>query len=807
MDKLTKCLGDLVDNGHLSRNQAEDALAEVKRNIKKNAEFMALPQAEQKAVADVLAARAAEARRQKYLTALQAKVIKDISNRADAHPQGRQAAFLGTLTKDWTGHSTGTNVEYRMSAIHALLDRAALALFDKYAPKKLGFQEQSAGLKNVVRELFGVDSGDTAAKAAAKAWGETAEKARSWFNQAGGDIGKLDTWRLPQSHDQLRIHAAGFDTWSRFADEAGVEIFDHQGNPLRGLERQTALKDVYETLSTGGLNKLAPGSAGQGKKLANKRGEARVLHFQNADGWLNYHERFGTGSLYSAFAGHMKAMSRDIAALEVLGPNPAATMRWMKDMADKSAPGSGRAIERTWDAITGNSDVATGWRRYLYAGMQNTRNLLRSAQMGSAILSSVGDFETVRATASWNGLETTGVLKYYAKNLNPANKADRQFARRAGLVADITSRAMNNSRVVDEDLGKGFTAKLANATFTLSGLNLHTEALRSAFQMEAMATLAEAAAKTWDQLDAPLRDMLQRGGLDQSLWDAVRRAPMLDHAGVKFMDGLEMAASGDKLTREAGLRLSQAILQETDMAVPVPDARARAIMAFGTKGNTFVGEMVRTATMYRSFPVTMTLTHGYRTFNAGAGLGKKLAYAAPLLINLTALGALSVQMKQIAGGKDPRDMEDGKFWGQALMQGGGLGILGDFFGAALSRTDKDLAGTLAGTGYGLLSDVLNLTTRNAMAEAEGKPSNSAGDVIRFMQRYLPGSNLWWAKTAVDRLFWSQLRLAADPQAPRDYARMQAKAQRDYGQRFWWRPGEMTPDRGPDFTAIAGGSDK
>jgi len=804
MDRLAKCLGTLVDDGHLSRQQAEEALADVKRAVRKNAEIMALPEAERKAVADVLAAKAAEARRQKYLTALQAMKLKELAARADAHPQGRQAAFLGALTKDWTGHTNGANVEYRASAIHALLDRAALALFDRYAPKKLGFQEQTAGLHLVIRELFGEDTGDAAAKAAAKAWRETAEKARQWFNNAGGDIGQLDTWRLPQSHDQLRILDAGFEKWAHTLDEVGAEIFDAHGNPLRGLERQTALREVYETLSTGGTNKLAPGSTGGGKKLANKRASPRVLHFQNADGWLRYHEEFGTGSLYSTFAGHLRAMSRDIAALEVLGPNPAATVRWMRDMAEKSAPGSGRMIERTWDAIAGNAEVATGWRRYLYAGMQNTRNLLRSAQMGSAILSSVGDLETVRATASWNGLETTGVLRWYTRQLNPASAEDRRFARRAGLIADATSRAMSNSRVVDEDLGKGFTAKLANATFELSGLNAHTNGLRAAFQMEAMATLAENAGKAWDDLPAPLRGMLERGGLDQAMWDAARKAPMLDHAGVKFLDALELAASGDKLTREAGLRLQQAILQETDMAVPVPDARARAWMDFGTKPNTFMREVVRTATMYRSFPVTITLTHGYRAFHAGAGMGRRIAYAAPLLINLTALGALSVQMKQVAAGKDPRDMEDWKFWGQAIAQGGGLGILGDFFGAALSRTDKDLAGTLAGTGYGLLSDVLNLTTRNAMAEAEGKPANTVGDLIGFLQRYQPGSNLWWARTAVDRLFWSQLRLA-DPQAPRDYARMEAKAARDYGQRFWWRPGDLMPERAPDLTAAYGGS--
>jgi hypothetical protein len=48
--------------------------------------------------------------------------------------------------------------------------------------------------------------------------------------------------------------------------------------------------------------------------------------------------------------GHIDGMSRDIALMEILGPNPAATVRWLKDMIEKSAeldasPGS-KAIER-----------------------------------------------------------------------------------------------------------------------------------------------------------------------------------------------------------------------------------------------------------------------------------------------------------------------------------------------------------------------------------------------------------------------------------------------------------------------------
>jgi hypothetical protein len=28
-------------------------------------------------------------------------------------------------------------------------------------------------------------------------------------------------------------------------------------------------------------------------------------------------------------------------------------------------------------------------------------------------------------------------------------------------------------------------------------------------------------------------------------------------------------------------------------------------------------------------------------------------------------------------------------------------------------------------------------------------------------------------------------------------------QRDFGQKYWWEPGEIAPDRAPDLSAVAG----
>ncbi|TAN58263.1 MAG: hypothetical protein EPN20_16540, partial [Magnetospirillum sp.] len=71
----------------------------------------------------------------------------------------------------------------------------------------------------------------------------------------------------------------------------------------------------------------------------------------------------------------------------------------------------------------------------------------------------------------------------------------------------------------------------------------------------------------------------------------------------------------------------------------------------------------------------------------------------------------------------------------------------------------------------------------------GRPSGSRNKVTR---------------AALQHLVYQRLQLMADPTAPRSFARMEARAAKDYGQQFWWRPGEALPGRAPDLTATLGG---
>ena len=142
---------------------------------------------------------------------------------------------------------------------------------------------------------------------------------------------------MPQYHDPVRVKGTTKRAW---VDEI-TPMLDRQkmrnpdGTPMSDLELVTMLDHAYDTISTDGLVDLMPGRMG-GSKLANRRQDHRVLNFKDADTWLAYHDKYGHADIYSTLTDHLHGMASDIAKLEVMGPNPEASFRYMRDLSEKA---------------------------------------------------------------------------------------------------------------------------------------------------------------------------------------------------------------------------------------------------------------------------------------------------------------------------------------------------------------------------------------------------------------------------------------------------------------------------------------
>lgn len=816
---LGRCIPGLLEQGKLTPDQARRASAIYSERRRHHERSMGAAAAEATASAEAVAAIAAQAARSKRLKMLTRRVQRDRladMARYNGGADGPAAPNAAAALIDRDERAPYLNVEALRKAIkgeaHAEID----AILADHRRTITGSVRNKAQLDELGRAVFGETAGVGAgARELADAWGRVAEMLRQRFNAAGGNIAKLDRWGLPQSHDARRVRQAGWQAWR---DEVWERldrsrmIDDDTGLPFTDEALEAALREVFETIRTDGFADRAPGAAGA-RSLANRRAEHRFLHFRSFEDWSAYQERFGAGTAFDAMMGHVEAMSRDIAAMEILGPNPEATIRWLGDSIEKQAALFGdaagrssdrafaarRQLQRLWDEYRGA--LRRPENRSLALGFGAVRSVQTAAKLGSATLSAISDLGTQVVTRLYNGLPATAVVADYARLLNPASDADRRFAVRRGLIAEEWSQmtAAQNRYLVEELTGE-VSARLAEGVLRVSGLSAWTQAGRWAFGMEFLDTLQGQFGKRLGELDPALRSVLERYGFSSAEWDVVRATPAtLEHRGELFFRPQDVA------DRQLGDRLLAMVLTETDFAVPVADLRTRSTINSVAPKGTVVGELARSAFLFKSFGISIVLSHGRRALSAPSWPGR-LGYAAGLTIATMIGGAVALQLKEIAKGKDPRPMADPAFVGAAVLQGGGFGIFGDFFGSAESRFGQGLAETAAGPIFQTAQSLTDLTIGNLSKAARGDDTDVGRDVTRLLRQEVPGGSLWYARLAYNRAVVDQLQMLLDPDYRSSWRRMERRA-REQGQQFFWEPGEVEPSRAPEFAnAFEGGEE-
>lgn len=745
------------------------------------------------------------------------RLQKDLAGWRDTKGQKSMGKALESLIEHRPDSAAAfSSVQGRYKAVLGQAHSLMADTLERFRHGLLGRSYNAAQLDNVVRELYGEATGDMGARAYAQAWGEAAEFVRLRRNQAGGaHIAKRADWGLPQSHDTLLVRQVGRGAWVGFT----IDLLDSSkmvdgitGKAFTRAQLKTALESVYGNIRTQGWASRVPSSQPLGKKLANRRLEHRFLVFKDPASWLEYNQKFGERDIFTSMTHHLDSMSREISELEILGPNPDASLRLMRQMVEKDAAGARAAVQ----AQAKKSLAVSETMMQLYRGSLNdpinakaarvmggTRNLLTSVQLGAAVLSAASDMAFMATTARYNGLSATRAMRRMLGHL--AGGENKRLAVRAGLIAeDWTENALGMQRYMNESGVNRSMQLLPNATIRLSGLSAYTQAGRHAFGMEVMATLAENAGKKFDDLDPLLQSLLTRYSLDGQ-WDAIRASTPYKHKGAVFIRPEDIstakAATGDDLAT----RYLEMIKVETEFAVPKESLRARAFTTGGTRPGTWPGELVRAVGMYKSFPVTIMMTHMRRALaQPGA---HKWKYSADLMIGMTIMGAFAMQLKQMVAGKDPRPMTGKnaqKFWGAAMLQGGGLGLAGDLLFSDVNRFGGGLPTTIAGPVVALADDMRNLTVGNLMELTGGENTNFNREAVKFFSKYTPGKSIWYARLMLERELFDRMQYWADPvHARQQWRKREANTAKNYGQQFWWRPGKTTPDRAPDIENVAG----
>lgn len=185
---------------------------------------------------------------------------------------------------------------------------------------------------------------------------------------------------------------------------------------------------------------------------------------------------------------------------------------------------------------------------------------------------------------------------------------------------------------------------------------------------------------------------------------------LLTPASIAVLGEEALGLSGAEATRarqKAQTKVMGMILLEETYAIVTPGVRERAFMIGALKKGAAAGEIVRSLRLFKSFPVAVIAKHWMRGWGRPTA-GGKAAY----LVGSTILGALAVQLKDIAKGREPRDMTTPAFWVVAFLQGGGASIFGDYALSDQSRYGRSFTESLLGPLGSLVGDTYDLTVGN-----------------------------------------------------------------------------------------------
>lgn len=790
---LNNCLTTAVKEGMITESAAKDIRDFYAHEVKSGRAREGVTADEIKVMQQLKYDRI----RKKNLALMNAQRKEKLVELVNSHPEGPYEGLLSLLTKNITEGAGYSNIQYRAKAID---DMARMELTDAFDALReqwgVAWWTRDQKLNDeVINEIMGVNTANPQAKKFAEQWNKAAEDMRLQFNAAGGDIPKLSSWALPQSHNQFKVAKAGLEKWKNDIRET----LDTKAMGIEGDNEalENLLDYVYDSISTGGMNKMEPGKLPKGisSSLANRGQQHRVLHFKDPTGYMSYSKKYGNDDLYTVMSDHLRGMSNDIASMEILGSNPQNMFDFLQDYVKKSDP---KMLGSKWVA-EGNAqavfDVATGRVDSTYSGtaaniaMARGFGAFRSAnvagKLGGAVISSITDLGGMILTARYNDLPAMKMMYNGFKNMVRQDRIKTGAKIGHGMNSWNGTSASRFSEAGDVN---SFMDKAADKVLRASGLSLWTEGFRKAFSMEFSATLAENFKFKFSELPKNMQKNMGRYGIDSAKWDKIRTSAPISADGIDYLDPksiMNLKGIDKAEARELTINVMEMIKSETDMAVIEPDARVRAWTTGGGQKGTIQRELQSTATQFKSFPLAVMFTHLKRGM-AQQTMGGKFAYMSSYMGLSVGLGALAVQGKELAKGREPIAMDTPKFWAAAGLQGGGLGIFGDFVFSDVNRFGGSFTDTLVGPLGQLTSDSYNLTLGLAHEAFDPEKEINTAKHASTIKSYIPSNNLWYTRLLFNKVFDEAVSKQVDPNFERKLRSREAKRKKEWGNENWYK---------------------
>jgi hypothetical protein len=645
------------------------------------------------------------------------------------------------------------------------------------------------------------------------------EDARNTRNRFGAWIRDLTGYITRQQHDFTKIRTAGAEEWKAFVRQR----LDVERTLEPGQNLEEFLDIVYDDLAAGrhlsavdaeAAAYTTPGS------LARRASQSRVIYFLDADSEFDYLEKFGSGKLNEAILGDLSRAAQQAGMMRILGPNPEYTLK--ASMAEIEA--SLRGDPETRANFADSKDEATNLLTMLdgranVPGSQisarvgsNIRVVQSMAKLGGAVISAVTDLPVYASQIRYQGRGglLSGIGEGISNLLQGRAKGERkQILNMIDSVAEgiIGGVAM---RFDSDDIMSAGSADLMRIFFRLNGLAWWTDTLREGMELGTANWLGNLRNTGFDGLDASAKRLFEQYGITAPEWELLRRGFVSDSKGkfyvvpeavsklpqdaiLSYLNTIGRSTTETAVInarRDLSDRLRNFIVDQAMTAVIEPDIRSRYFWTRGIKPGTFWGEIARYIAQFKGFPTALTRqVFGREIYGRGYNsLGEYIKYGkgdmlglAQMILAMTAFGYIAMAAKDLIKGKEPRDPTQPQTWTAAMLQGGALGIYGDFLLGQSNRFGRNIIDTLVGPTFGVIGDLDELRQRAMRGD------DVASSAFRMLIANTPFMNLFYTRIVLDYLILYQIQEALDPGS---LQRMERRVEREQGQEFLLAPSEV-----------------
>lgn len=857
------CVEDAINEGSADAERGRKAQAEWKR-----LSDVYERQGHSRHVAEVMAADEIKRRSRREAVAARHEAQAVMANARKQEIEVSQAQNLGR-----DAIQAVESLDYKARSLVRYADSLVGQYLEKHHPNLIGRVKQAADLPRVAKAIIDGDRSDPHAAAMADAITYAMETMRRMANEAGANIGKLDGY-FPQRHNRVALIEAGLDDfakargisrarakaimltsretrdamfsrsfdrwfsdiapdldWTKIREDSLGLPFERPGFTPSDAVKREYLLTIYRNIVYGpDWDKPTYGKT-QGAAVGRRMSQERVLHFKDADAFIRYNSKYGSGDIHQTIMSHMHHMARDIVAMREFGPNPHMGLSYRAALIEAEAvkrginpgniKGKNEHAARMLRAEQG-AGMTTGYGQTLFANfMSDTRAVLTSAFLDRAILASIPDLALSKSAAQTIGAGRDAAFPKYIKavaDMVKEGKLTTQEMRQWQWITDtMADPGSVLARFNGDHPSSAWAQNLSSFVMKAQGLSQHTDAGRFALYQVFSGQMATQIGRKFADIEPGLLAIFKERGITARDWDmfATPEGVFRPDNGAEFLNPLywrRATTLADDVADEIYLKFGAAAEDFIELGVPTQSLFMRGFVdptAYGLAPGTPLYELGKSALMFKSFVMAYSYNMYRATRRMPGSNWSKAAWAAETIAGATVMGAVSLQLFELIKGNDPLAMDNAQFWGLAAAKGGGFAVIGDLVVAGETKWQGGFGSYIMGPVPQVAGDAWNLTVGNLIeiggAVMTGQPikTDLPKELSQIVSRYLPGGDLPYFGPAKDRLIADQLFMLLDPDAY-DAIIMKSKRRENLnGNKSFWMPGSALPARAPDLGSALG----